>query len=60
MFEECGVVESVRIIRDKHTSVGKGFGYVLFSSKDSISLALLKNDTKMYVSVCSEARRGWP
>lgn len=29
-FEEFGTVEGVRLIRDKATGVGKGFGYVLF------------------------------
>ena len=33
-------MEAVRIIRDKTTSIGKGFGYVLFSSKESVPLAL--------------------
>ncbi|KAG8541463.1 hypothetical protein GDO81_028992, partial [Engystomops pustulosus] len=29
-FSQCGTVEGVRIIRDKRTGIGKGFGYVLF------------------------------
>ncbi|KAF5905181.1 RNA-binding protein 34 [Clarias magur] len=29
-FEECGQVEAVRLVRDRNTGEGKGFGYVLF------------------------------
>lgn len=29
-FEECGAVEAVRLVRDKNSGLGKGFGYVLF------------------------------
>jgi len=39
-FEECGEIESVRLIRDSATSVGKGFGYVLFQDEASVALAL--------------------
>ncbi|CAB3258596.1 unnamed protein product [Arctia plantaginis] len=39
-FEKCGEIESVRIIRDKKTNAGKGFGYVNFASKDAVELAL--------------------
>ncbi|XP_072933406.1 uncharacterized protein [Epargyreus clarus] len=40
MFEKCGQIESVRIIRDRKTNAGKGFGYVNFTSKDGVELAL--------------------
>lgn len=39
-FEQCGQIENVRLIRDKATSVGKGFGYVLFEDEASVALAL--------------------
>lgn len=29
-FEECGEIESVRIIRDERSGKGRGFGYVNF------------------------------
>ncbi|XP_062399629.1 RNA-binding protein 34 [Sardina pilchardus] len=39
-FEDCGPLEAVRLIRDRETGMGKGFGYVLFESPDSVQLAL--------------------
>ncbi|XP_042560581.1 RNA-binding protein 34-like [Clupea harengus] len=39
-FEDCGPVEAVRLIRDRETGMGKGFGYVLFESPDSVQLAM--------------------
>ncbi|CAF1524904.1 unnamed protein product [Adineta steineri] len=42
-FEECGEIDNVRLVRDRATSVGKGFGYVLFKDEASVSLALRMN-----------------
>ncbi|XP_023838306.1 RNA-binding protein 34 [Salvelinus sp. IW2-2015] len=39
-FEECGKVEGVRLVRDKTSGMGKGFGYILFQSIDAVQLAL--------------------
>ncbi len=39
-FATCGQVTNVRIVRDKKTALGKGFGYVTFKDKSSIELAL--------------------
>ncbi|XP_055762068.1 RNA-binding protein 34 isoform X2 [Salvelinus fontinalis] len=39
-FEECGKVEGVRLVRDKNSGMGKGFGYILFQSIDAVQLAL--------------------
>ncbi|XP_058880772.1 RNA-binding protein 34-like [Acipenser ruthenus] len=39
-FQDCGEVEGVRLVRDRDTGMGKGFGYVLFESTDAVQLAL--------------------
>ncbi|XP_072516391.1 RNA-binding protein 34 [Salminus brasiliensis] len=46
-FEECGQVEAVRLVRDRNSGVGKGFGYVLFASADSVMLALNLNGSEL-------------
>ena len=30
VFNECGEIEAVRIVRDSKTGLGKGFGFILF------------------------------
>lgn len=42
-FVDCGVVENVRIIRDKKTGLGKGFGYINFEESHSVDFALKLN-----------------
>ena len=39
-FSSCGLVSSVRLVRDSTTQLGKGFGFVLFESANSVKLAL--------------------
>jgi nucleolar protein 12 len=39
-FGTCGQVTNVRLVRDRKTNLGKGFGYVTFAEKSSIELAL--------------------
>ncbi|XP_041640192.1 RNA-binding protein 34 [Cheilinus undulatus] len=46
-FEECGSVEAVRLVRDPTSGLGKGFGYVLFESADSVQLALELDGSKL-------------
>ncbi|XP_048586266.1 RNA-binding protein 34 isoform X1 [Nematostella vectensis] len=46
LFTTCGNVESVRLIRDRKTGIGKGFGYVLFESKDAVVFALKMNNAE--------------
>ncbi|EGF76564.1 hypothetical protein BATDEDRAFT_36238 [Batrachochytrium dendrobatidis JAM81] len=46
-FSDCGDITNVRVIRDRNTNVGKGFGYVQFAERSSVSLALKLNDTDL-------------
>ena len=45
-FNKAGEVESVRVVRDKFTRVGKGIAYVQFRHENSVEAALLCNDKK--------------
>lgn len=45
-FMKCGTVESVRVIRDSTTRVGKGIAYVQFEDENAVEAALLYNDKK--------------
>ncbi|GFY74079.1 RNA-binding protein 34 [Trichonephila inaurata madagascariensis] len=46
-FAECGRIEAVRVIRDRETGAGKGFGYVLFQKIQSKENALKLEDVKI-------------
>lgn len=46
-FAVAGEIESVRLIRDKKTNVGKGFAYVQFKESSSVQNSLLLHDKKM-------------
>ncbi|KAJ8358945.1 hypothetical protein SKAU_G00154700 [Synaphobranchus kaupii] len=46
-FEECGNVEAVRLVRDRNSGMGKGFGYVLFESIDAVQLALKLDNSQL-------------
>ncbi|KAJ1332115.1 hypothetical protein BSLG_008934 [Batrachochytrium salamandrivorans] len=46
-FSDCGDIANVRVIRDRATNVGKGFGYVQFAERSSVSLALKLQDTDL-------------
>ncbi|KAL8944987.1 MAG: hypothetical protein Q9211_000420 [Gyalolechia sp. 1 TL-2023] len=45
-FSKAGEVESVRVVRDGKTRVGKGFAYVQFKDEIAVEKALLYNDKK--------------
>jgi nucleolar protein 12 len=45
-FSRAGAVESVRVVRDKETRVGKGFAYVQFKNENGVEAALSYNDKK--------------
>ncbi|XP_060609827.2 RNA-binding protein 34 [Anolis sagrei] len=61
-FSQCGNVMGVRIVRDKRTGIGKGFGYVLFETTDAVHLALKLNNAelegrKLRVKRCVEGEK---
>lgn len=47
IFEQCGNISSIRIIRDKFTGVGKGFAYINFENADAVELALKLDGTEL-------------
>lgn len=58
LFEPCGAISYVRIVRDSHTGMGKGFGYVNFMDSDAVQLALEMenvklNDRELRISLCN-------
>ncbi|NXN88333.1 RBM34 protein, partial [Bombycilla garrulus] len=44
-FHVCGDIVGVRVVRDRTTGLGKGFGYVLFENTDAVHLALKLNNS---------------
>ncbi|CAL8090609.1 unnamed protein product [Orchesella dallaii] len=46
-FEDCGKIVNVRVVRDRATGMGKGFGYVNFCDKESVAAALKKNQEEL-------------
>lgn len=46
VFSQAGKVDSVRVVRDRETRVGKGFAYVQFSDENAVEAALLMNGKK--------------
>jgi len=47
VFEKCGPIEDVRLVRDSNTGIGRGIGYVNFTDKDSVETALKLNGTQV-------------
>jgi nucleolar protein 12 len=45
-FSKAGKVESVRVVRDSKTRVGKGFAYVQFEDENSVEAALQFSEQK--------------
>ena len=43
VFTVCGKVETVRIVRDKKTGTGKGFGFVTFSERSGVMFAVQRS-----------------
>jgi len=46
-FKLCGPIDYVRLIRDKPTGVGKGFGYVAFQNPDGVVFGLKLNNSPL-------------
>ena len=46
-FTQCGDVNDVRIIRDKQTGIGKGFGYVAFKKKECVGFAIKLQNSEL-------------
>ena len=46
-FSQCGDVDDVRIIRDKETGVGKGFGYISFEKRESVGFAIKLQNSEL-------------
>lgn len=44
-FQSCGEIESVHVVRDNITGIGKGIGYVNFKTEDAVALAFELNGT---------------
>jgi nucleolar protein 12 len=45
-FSNCGQIENIRVIRDPHTHLGKGIGYITFAEEAGFKQSLLKNKSK--------------
>jgi len=46
-FADCGQIENIRLVRDPKTHIGKGIGYIMFDTKESMNKALKeKKDLK--------------
>lgn len=46
-FLPYGEIDCVRVVRDKTTNIGVGYGYVNFKSQDSVELALTATDVEI-------------
>ncbi|KFQ18112.1 RNA-binding protein 34, partial [Merops nubicus] len=46
-FAVCGAIVAVRLVRDRNTGLGKGFGYVRFENTDAVHLALKLNGSEL-------------
>jgi RNA recognition motif-containing protein len=46
-FKECGEIKNVRVIKDKLSHDGKGFGYIFFKSLSGYKKALELNKSEL-------------
>ncbi|KAI8612958.1 hypothetical protein BC830DRAFT_1134385 [Chytriomyces sp. MP71] len=59
-FKDCGEIQNIRVVRDKKTNIGKGFGYVQFAERHAVQVALQMDGhemdgRKMRVTKCEKA-----
>lgn len=47
VFEQCGKIKNIRVVRDNATGVCTGVGYVNFENSDSVKLALQLKDVEI-------------
>merc|ERR1711874_575049 len=47
VFEKCGEIVDVRLIRDATWGIGKGFGYVNFATADGVEMAVGLNKVEI-------------
>lgn len=43
VFNICGEIENVRVVRDSKSGIGKGFGFVTFADRSGVMFALKQN-----------------
>ena len=48
-FQVAGDIENIRVIRDKFTGIGKGFGYILFKVSVNTNIPIYMS---IYISFC--------
>ena len=56
VFEKCGEILDVRLVRDSTTGIGKGFGYVNFATADAVELAMRLNKVRLLYSYTGSPR----
>ena len=44
-FQDCGLINRITILCDKHTGHPKGYAYIEFASKDGAATAIAMNDS---------------
>ena len=47
-FADCGEIKNVRIVRDNHTLIGKGFGYIMFAEKEQMRKAINEKHASVF------------
>ena len=47
-FVDCGSIQNIRLVRDPKTHLGKGIGYIMFSSKTEMQDAIVKKKNLVF------------